>query len=418
MARLFGIVRGFPPGSVGSKRSAIATVYFEMKYSFRWVVLFLIVFVGGLGYFVVAHFAGRQAVPGTGAGIPVRVVQARPISLPRELKSSGELLPVKHAQVVSRLAGEVTEVRFKPGDFVRAGTVVATIRAGDLEQRFGRIESGIDTARANLQSRQDELAAMEKRLANDRELFLRDLIPRRDVEQSEAAVQTAGAEKDLARAQLAQREAMLAQLRALKNLTRLTAPISGEVDAVLAAPGGTVVVGGPVISLIDLKSLKLVATVNGAMPGVRPGAKAQISHPSLSGKFLEGTIVRVAARKSSDTETLNEIEIHVNNEARSLRPRIAVDVSIALDTVEVAYLVPQSAVMSQGASSYLFKYSEGRALRQQIVQREAPRGEIAIVQGLEEGDWVLEDYPSTLAPGARVKPLLIGTSVDAGKMKN
>ena len=69
-------------------------------------------------------------------------------------------------------------------------------------------------------------------VAENRDLFARDLIARRDVEQSEMIAETVRARAELARAHLAQREAMLAQVRALQNLTRLTAPISGEVGSV------------------------------------------------------------------------------------------------------------------------------------------------------------------------------------------
>lgn len=386
-----------------------------MKYSFHLVLLLLVVFFGGLAYFVVAHFTGRSAVSGTDAEIPVRIVQARRIMLQREIKLSGELLPVKRAQVVSRLAGKVTEVRFRPGDFVRAGTIVATIRARDLEQRLAGMESGVGAGRANLRSRQDELAETEKRLAHARELFLRDLIPRRDVEQSETGVQTARAESELARAQLAQREAMLAQLRALQKLTELRAPISGAVGAVWVAPGAAVVEGGPVMSLLELDRLKLIASISGALPHLQPNAQAQISNTSFPGKILEGKIIRAAVKKSSETEPITELELHVNNFQRDFRPHMSVEVSIPSGKLDVAHLVPRSAVLSQGPVSYVYKYVDGRAVRQEIVIGAERGQETAIVQGLREGEWVFETYPSELAPGARIEPLIIDKSGDAAK---
>ena len=375
-----------------------------MKYSLPLVALFAIVFVGGVSYFWNSPSVDGTAVSGADMEIPVRIAQARRISLPLKMKLSGALLPVSQAAVISRLAGKVTEVRFKAGDFVRAGTVVATIHASGLEQRLGRIEAGVGAAGADLQSRQDELAAMEKRLAKDRELLRRDLIARRDVEQTDVEVKTSRAQSELARAQLAQQEAMLAQVRALQDLTRLTAPISGEVGAVLIAPGAAVEEGGAIISLVGLESLKLIARVSGAdLPGLRPGAKAQISTASLPGKVLDGKIIRLAPARN-DSETMTEIEVHVNNRQNYLRPGMTVEASIDLDTLEDFLLVPRSAVMAQDESSYIYKVTGGRAVRHKIVIGQERGEEVAIVRGLKEGEWVVADSLSAIEPGTRVRP--------------
>ena len=376
-----------------------------MKYSLPLISSSVMVFLGGLFYFWNSPSVDETAAFRTDVEIPVRTAQARRISLPLKMKLSGELLPVNRAEVVSRLAGKVTDVRFKVGNFVRAGTVVATIHASDLEQRLDQIEAGVGAARANLQSRQDELAAMEKRWAMDREFLRRDLIARRDAEQTDAAVETARAQSEVARAQLAQQQAMLAQVRALQNLTRLTAPISGEVDAVLIASGAVAGEGDAIVSLVGLDSLKLIARISGAdRPGLRPGAKAQISNASLPGKVLEGKIIRLAPA-SSDSETVTEVELHVNNLQRYLRPGMTVEASIDLETLEDFLLVPRSAVISQNESGYIYKVSGDRAVRHEIVIGQERGEEIAILQGLKDGEWVLADYFSVTAPGTRVRPL-------------
>ncbi len=352
---------------------------------------------------------------GADVEIPVRVARVRRISLPLKMKLTGELQPVTHTEVVSRLTGKVAEVRFKVGDFVPAGTVVATIRATGLDQRSGRIEAGVGAARADLQSREDELAAIEKRLASEREFLRRDLIARRDLEQTDAAAQTARAQAELARAHLAQQQAMLAQIRALQSLTRLTAPISGEVGAVLIAPGAAVGEGGAIISLIGLDSVKLIARVSSAdLPSLRPGAKARISNSSLPGKVLEGKIVRVAPR-SGDPEPAIEVEIRADNRKKYLRPGMTVEASIDRDATEDFLLVPRSAVSSQNKSSYVYKVTDNRAVRQKIVIGRERGEEVAVVQGLKQGESVVAEHLSSVAPGTRVRPLQTEINSDANQ---
>mgnify|MGYP003581196258 CR=1 FL=1 len=99
-----------------------------MKYLLPLASL-LIVLLGGFFYFFKSRSLNGTAVSGADVEIPVRVARVRRISLPLKMKLTGELQPVNHTEVVSRLTGKVAEVRFKVGDFVPAGTVVATIRA-------------------------------------------------------------------------------------------------------------------------------------------------------------------------------------------------------------------------------------------------------------------------------------------------
>src|SRR5687767_6545970 len=78
--------------------------------------------------------------------VPVRVAQVKRTTLPLTLRLTGELAAITKADVVSRLAGKVTEVRFKVGDLVPAGALVATIHASDLDQRIGGFIASVSAA--------------------------------------------------------------------------------------------------------------------------------------------------------------------------------------------------------------------------------------------------------------------------------
>jgi RND family efflux transporter MFP subunit len=331
--------------------------------------------------------------------IPVRVAQVKRATLPLTVRLTGELLPLTKTDVVSRLAGKVTEMRFKVGDFVTAGTIVTTIGASDLDQRLGALEASVRAAKQDLREREAELADAEKRLAESRELLRRDLIARRDVEQSERTAETVRAQAELTRAYLAQREAMLAQVRALQDLTRLAAPISGEIGSVRVARGAAVGDGSTILSIVSLDTLKLVAQVSGASL-LRRGMKAQISTAGLPGIISKGQVVRFQPEK--DSKGKNEAEIHVDNGKKILRPGMTVEASINLEAEEKVILIPRSAVVSENKSNYVYKLSEGRAIRHPVVIGALSGDEIAIAQGLNAGDAVIVDL-QRVKPGTRVR---------------
>jgi RND family efflux transporter MFP subunit len=264
----------------------------------------------------------------------VRGPPVQRVSTPIKLRLSGELQPIEQVEIVSRLAGKVTEVRFDVGDFVPAGAIVATIRANDLDQRMVGIEGNVDSARQELRTRENQSAEAEKTLAQSREFFRRDWIPRQDVELAEIAAETARAQAGLARAYVAQQEAMLTQLRSLENLTRLSAPISGQVSRRFVETGAMVGAGTAVIAVANLDTLKLHASVSGAVASELPlGLVLQITTPALPGVISQGKIVRFEPQKSGDG-TIRMAEIRVSNQQRKLIPGMLVEASVDLNTDE------------------------------------------------------------------------------------
>jgi multidrug efflux pump subunit AcrA (membrane-fusion protein) len=171
------------------------------------------------------------------------------IRAPERLELNGELRPLQ-TQVVAQLEGQIAELRVSLGDVVAAGTMIGRIASRDLAGRMARQKAALESARESLRAHQSESDAAVTRLARTRELFARDLIARRDVDEAELAVATARAETELAGAHLRQQKAMLGQVQALQRLTRLIAPASGKVSGVLAA-SGTIVERGRVIVTID-----------------------------------------------------------------------------------------------------------------------------------------------------------------------
>ena len=361
-----------------------------MKQLFSFACL-LVLGLPAAAYFLNADSSKPSAPPLDRLAISAPIVHARRAPLAGELKLVGELLPVEQVEVISRLAGKVNEVRFKAGDWVPAGTVVAIIRADDLAARLVRHEAGVRAAESDLRARERERAEAEKLLVTGRDLARRDLIARREVEEAEATMATAHAEADLARAHLAQRQAMLAQAQALRSLTRLTAPISGQVTRRNLEPGAAIGEGGAVLTLTGLDNFKFAAAVSRADAfGVSVGAKARVSTAALPNKIFAGQISRVSPDESGANQ-LTEVEIEVHSPQRLLRAGMMVEATIELSTPKDALFIPRAAVISRHDSSYVYKVDAGRVVRQAVVVGPVKGGEIAVLFGLSDGDSIVAD---------------------------
>ena len=373
---------------------------------FRWVIpLLVITTVSAIGYYF--SKTNSSALPewlGGEREIGVTVAAVRRSSMPATMRVTGELSPGREAIIVSRLAGKVTAVRFNVGDSVPAGIIVANIHSGALAERTLELQAEVDVARKEAEAKKQLVADAEERLAKSRELLQQDLIARRDVTQAETVMITARAQAELARANLAQQEAMLAQVHKLQSLTRLSAPIDGVVTRRWVEPGQTITASGEVLTIADLQTLKFRGKVpDSRIKEVRQGAEVEIQPLPLDGSTIKGNVARLESRWE-DGRRITEVEIHIANSEGKV-PGTADTAIIALDRQEEVFLIPRSAITSIEGKSYVYKVVSGRAVKQEIGLGNHRGEEIEIRNGLKEGDPVIVDKLNLLKAGSSVRVL-------------
>jgi RND family efflux transporter MFP subunit len=373
----------------------------------RWEIIAVLVLSAYLAW--LASGTRWPAWLGGDQEIAVKVVGVKRQVTPVTLSVNGTLVPAGEIEVVSRLAGRVTEVRFRVGQRVAAGAVVATVDAHGISQRRAEIESSLALARNQLQDKEQSLAAAEKLAARTRELFKQDLIARVDLEQVEAALQTARAQYDLVQAQFSQQESMLAQARKIQSLAQITAPVAGSVTQRWVEPGATIAQSSKILSIGNPEALKFSGRMTGELPsGVREELSASITSAAVTGVKLDGKLTRVE-RRTENGEAISEFEIQIKNSTADFHSGMAADAVIALDREETILLVPRTAVFTSGGKDYLFKLDAGRAIRQEIKLGAAQNDEIAVNQGVDVIDLVIAGDVSRLKPGSRVR---VPASVD------
>src|SRR5581483_6368693 len=106
------------------------------------------------------------------AGDEAMAVRAAPVELQRrsvKLRMKGNLT-AETFQVRSRLGGRVAEVRFRVGDFVPQGSVVAVVESNRMAQTIAELLAGLETARADVELAEARAAQQEAMLAQAREL--------------------------------------------------------------------------------------------------------------------------------------------------------------------------------------------------------------------------------------------------------
>ena len=340
-----------------------------------------------------------------GGAVYLRVVQVRKGAISIIVRGSGELEPVKMADIPSPLGGTLAQVHVKIGDAVKDGQLLATVRAGEIIQRLERSEQALRLAEAALKKAEEQHAAAVNRLEKTRELLGQDLIARKDLSAAEAGAAAASAALDLALAQINQRKAEQAQLRQLLALSNIFAPFAGVVTRRWAEPGGQVKSSAPVLTISDPGLLKIVIKIPAKyLSSIHKGLAAQVELKDFPGRVLQGQ----AANAYPDTTTGGDgalAEIRAVNAEFEWTPGSQASVTLRLDERRDALLVPKQALVERDGRTFVYAIVDGKAQGRPVVTGESQNEMVEMTSGVVEGEWIVVAPPRTMAEGLRVRVL-------------
>lgn len=336
------------------------------------------------------------AMPAAAAPAPeVSVVQARAAAADTALVLPARAQAGQSAQVFARATGLVGTRRVDLGDRVRAGQVLATIAAPEIDQVVSQAQADVAQAEAALtlaRGNHERAAAM-----------LRDqLISREDYSSRLGARDAAQAVLDAARAQLA-------SARERQGFARVRAPFDGVVSVRNVDPGDRVVGDAaaatvPLFRIDALDPLRIALDVpQSAVLRVRPGLRAQVTFPELPGERFDAEVVRSAQRISEEAGGMR-VELRLPNPDGRIPAGMVGQVSLSMPRAAPAVVLPLAAVVQDGASAKVARVDRDGQVRYAGVTLGRNLGnEIEVLSGVAAGDAVVMAPNALLADGTRVR---------------
>lgn len=317
----------------------------------------------------------------------VAVVQVQEIRTGPQL--SGALSAEREAQVRAQVGGQVMEVYADQGQAVRSGQPLARIDASALTDAATSASSQVRSAELSVQMAQ------------------------RNYERAQTLNQAgAMSDRDLetARNQLAQAQAGLAGARstrasASKQLgnTTVRAPITGVVATRPVSAGDIVQPGAPLFTVVDPKSMRLVANVPADQLGqLQVGSAVRFTVNGYPGRAFTGTIQRIAPAADPATRQVPVVVTIPNAEG------VLVSGLFAEGRVESqsrqGIMVPAAAVDERGVAPAVLRLRGGKAERVAVTLglRDGDTDTVEITGGVAAGDTLLVGAALGTTPGTRV----------------
>lgn len=277
---------------------------------------------------------------------------------------TGKIEPRDEIDIKPQISGIIIEIGVEPGDMVKEGDVIAKIKVIPEASSLSSAQSRVETARIALKD-------AEEKYDRNKILYDKKIISKEEFETSETAWKQAGLELESAEdAYLIVKEG-ISKYNASESNTLVRATIDGLVLDVPVKVGSSVIQantfndGTTVATIADMNNLIFKGKVDETEVGkLRVGMPMEITigalpdlHPTA---FLE-----YIAPKGTEENGANTFEIKgaLNVDSVSqLRSGYSANASVILSRVSNAVTLPESTVVFEGDSTfvYVLKSQDGK----------------------------------------------------------
>ena len=394
--------------------------------SWRWAGWILV----GL---VVAGLWGVRTFRAT----PVALATVTEAPLEQTLVFSGRVAAPLRTELGATVTGRVETVSAREGDRVRAGQVLVSLEATDLQAQVAQAEAALRSAEARLTGQQElgaptaaatqaqaqanlDAALLEARRSQD--LFARGYVSQARIDDSERAVRIARAQLDAARAgtranaregseaeqarrRVDEAQAALALARARLAQTRILAPTDGLIVARSVEPGQIVQPGRVLMGFAARGVTQLVGQADEKfLSQLALGQSTQAVADAFPQRPFPARILRIAPGIDAARGTV-EVKFEVPDAPDFLREDMTLSFRVTTGQRERTATLPAGTVLGAGMEGRVRRIdADGRVTEQPVRLGLRSLERVEVLEGLAVGDAVLAN-PLAVKPGQRVRPV-------------
>jgi membrane fusion protein (multidrug efflux system) len=339
-------------------------------------------------YYASAPVLQKAAGPspqGGPRGAPVKVVKVRTGTISEEIGAVGTLLANESVMIRLERDGRIAAIHFSEGQLVRAGEKLVSLDTVEIE--------------AQLAAASSELTLNRSRLRRAEELHEKKFISAQAL--------------DDAREGLNQSTARHAEIKARLDRSTVVAPFEGVAGLRQVSPGAYVKAGQDIARFEGIGTLKLDFRVPETYMGrIRARQELLVRADAWPAETFRGEIYAIEPAVDEQTRTVL-LRARVPNPGTRLKPGMFARVVLVLETRENALIVPEQALVPQGADRFVYRLVDGKAVLTKIDAGLRRPGDIEVRSGLAAGDTIVVDGQLRLKDGAAVTVL----KDEGGRMK-
>ncbi|GAA4414780.1 efflux RND transporter periplasmic adaptor subunit [Nibrella viscosa] len=314
-----------------------------------------------------------QTGPAVGAATPVEVMVIKANILNEKILTTGTIIPNEEVDVRSEIAGRVTGIYFREGDYVQQGAVLLRINDADLQAQLQKLNYNKKLAEDN--------EARQKRLLE------KEAISRQEYEISQTNLNSIMADIENLKAQIAK--------------TVLRAPFNGTIGLRYISNGSYISPTSRIATLTNTNPAKLDFSIPAKYASVvRKGSRIQFIVEGSDDPHT-GTVYAVEPKVDPNTRTMLLRAVSPNPN-QMLVPGAFARIELVLNARSNAIVVPTEAVVPEvtGQKVFVVRNHKVESVAVEIGTRTDRNVEIR--KGLQQGDSLITSGIQMVKPGSEV----------------
>lgn len=343
----------------------------------------------------VESFGARAArndfvLPEDARGVRTAVAQGQ--RLPDYVDVAGRVQadPTRVVRVYPPVGGRLVSVDIRPADRVAQGQVLAVLASSDVA-----------VARAAYRQAQADAHVKQQGVERSRLLYEHNVIALRDYQQAQADAAMASAALESATERLALLDV---DTTSSSDQLAVRAPRAGVVTDVAAAPGEyakSLDNANPLCIIADLTTIWVVGDVyEKDLASMRLGDWADVLVSAYPGEPWRGRISAISNTVDTTTRSV-KIRLVLANPGLRLKPDMFATIRV-LRSMRSVPVVPQTAILREGTSAYLFVQTSPGHFERRLVTlgRDINPSQVEVTSGLVPGETVLIEGAELLRAAA------------------
>lgn len=317
--------------------------------------------------------------------MPVEVAMVRQGTINVDISAVGTLQANESVTIRPQISGRIETINFNEGQAVNKGAKLFSLDATEYQAQLAESEATVKLALLKFNRSQDLL---KKNLGSQQQF-----------------------DEDAAR--LDEVKAQLALYRDRLTKTEIRAPFGGVLGLRKVSPGEVIQPGQELVNLEDVHVLKLdFRAPEIYLPELKTGLNVSVVTDAFPNEVFTGQVFAIAPRVEESSRSVL-LRASITNDRGMLRPGIFARVQLRLASRENALIVPEESLWPVGNDLFVYRVVDGKAQLSKIKIGKRLKGEVEVVEGLNQGDTVITAGQMKLRNQAAVKPVNLPVTSDA-----
>ena len=370
-------------------------------------IIFLAVIVGFL------YFKGI-IVPAITVEVTT-VTQIYPSQTFSQLNATGYVVAQRKAAVASKITGRLVALMVEEGSRVKEGQVIARMENEDTLAARDQAEANLRTAGANLELARAELVDASRSFQRNKELVGKEYISKSDYDLSEARYKKAEAAVNAAEAAVRASAAALQGANVALEYSLIRAPFdavvltkNADIGDIVTPIGAAANAKAAVVTIADMSSLEVEADVSETnLYLVKAGQPCEIQLDALPDSRFRG-VVHTIVPTADRTKATVLIKVRFLDKDPRVLPEMRAKVSFLSRPVKrgenkLRTVVNGAALINRSEQRAVFLVKENRVVETPVRTGVFLGDMVEVLDGVKAGDKVVVKPPQELKNGAKIK---------------